>query len=346
MPILAQKKQGPALRLRRSGVQAKLWPNGEISFHLPRRMKEPPLVPVGPTENRSIWAWWIAARGLGSAVEQALLMGLSNVRNFDRPLNRSPRNGLKGITSLGQRRVRNACFLLAKEAGQHRLTFSTVTIPDLNDDDMMKIHAEWHKVIERYRLLLSRHLKRCGLNGDVVGVSEVQEKRYAKSGFPTLHGHFVFIGALPRGGWVLSPGRHDDIWRKSIQSVLCGPVQSVATACQLKRVEKSAEGYLGKYLSKGGSAIAAIIEDGFEWALPKQWWSCSRSLVRRICSQMRYFNEGVPWLIAQGVDRNEAVWEFYKVVTIEMPNGELIDVGSYGKLSPRANVFVREFLGI
>ncbi len=116
-------------------------------------------------ENRSIWAWWIAARGLGSAVQQALLMGLSNVRNSDRPTGRSPRNGLKGITALGQRTVRNGCYLLAKESGQHRLTFSTVTIPNLCDEDMVKIHTEWHKVIERYRLLLSRHLKRCGLDG-------------------------------------------------------------------------------------------------------------------------------------------------------------------------------------
>jgi hypothetical protein len=211
---------------------------------------------------------------------------------------------------------------------------------------MMKIHLRWHEVIERYRLLLTRHLKRCGLTGEVIGVSEVQGKRYAKSGFPTLHGHFVFVGALFGGGWVLSPGRHDDIWRKSIQSVLCGPVQSVSSACQLKRVEKTAEGYLGKYMSKGGAAIAAIVEDGFEWALPRQWWSCSRSLSRRMKSQMRYFNEGSAWLMAQAVGKNEEIWCFYRVVTITMPSGELLDVGSYGRLTPSANDAVRKFLQI
>jgi hypothetical protein len=293
-----------------------------------------------------MWAWWIAAKGLGSAVKQALLMGLSNVPNSDRPKTRAPRNGLKGITSLGRHRVRNGCYILARESGKHRLTFSTVTIPDLCDEDMMKIHHKWHEVIERYRLLLSRHLNRCGLTGEVIGVSEVQEKRYAKSGFPTLHGHFVFVGALPRGGWVVSPGRHDDIWRKSIQSVLCGPVQSVSTACQLKRVEKSAEGYLGKYMSKGGAAIAAIVADGFDWALPRQWWNCSRSLSRRMNREIRYFNEGTAWLIAQGVGRNDEIWCFYNVVTVTMPDGELVDVGSYGRLTPSANVAVREFLQI
>ncbi len=333
--------------LKKSGVEAKLWPNGEISFHLPKKANIKPLVKGSniPT-NPSIWRWWVAAYGIGAAVQQAVLMGLSNVCNFDSSQERPPRNGLKGITSLGKRRIRNGCYLLTKEAGKHRLTFSTVTIPSLCDDDMMKIHHRWHEVIDRYRLLLSRHLKRCGLNGEVIGVSEVQEKRYAKSGFPALHGHFIFIGALSSGGWVLSPGRHDDIWRKSIQSVLCGPVQSVASACQLKRVEKSAEGYLAKYMSKGGAAIAAIIADGFEWALPRQWWSCSRSLSNRMDCQIRRFTEGVPWLIRTANEKNSEIWDYYSIVHIDGADGQKIEIGAYGRLSPAVNGRIREFLGI
>lgn len=333
--------------LKKSGVEAKLWPNGEISFHLPKRTKLAPLVKGSnlPT-NHSIWRWWSIAYGIGAAVQQAVLMGLSNVSNFDSSKKLPERNGLKGITSLGRRRVRNACYLLTKEAGKHRLTFSTVTIPNLCDEDMMKIHLEWHKVIDRYRLLLNRHLKRCGLNGEIIGVSEVQEKRYAKSGFPALHGHFVFVGALSRGGWVLSPGRHDDIWRKSIQSVLCGPVQSVSTACQLKRVEKTAEGYLAKYMSKGGAAIASIVDDGFGWALPRQWWSCSRSLSARMDREIRRFTEGVPWLIRTANEKNSKLWDYYSVVYIEGSEGEKIEVGAYGRLSERVNETIREFLGI
>ncbi len=345
MPIVTRSAPGSA-RLRKSGVQAKLWPNGEISFHLPKRMKELPLVRKGPMENRSIWAWWIAAKGLGSAVQQALLMGLSNVTNFDKKPRRQSRSGLRGITSLGGHRVRNACYLLTREAGKHRLSFSTVTVPNLSEKHMVKLHLRWHEVIDRYRLLLSRQLISAGLTGEIVGVSEVQEKRYDRAGFPVLHAHFIFVGCMSRGGWIITPDRHDYIWRKSLESVLSIRLSSVSAACKLQPVRKDAAGYLGKYMSKGTSAVASAVADGFEWALPKQWWNCSRSLSKRMSKQIRNFTEGVPWLIAQAVARNADIWAFYKVVTIEMPDGELVDVGSYGKLSPEANGTVRRFLGL
>jgi hypothetical protein len=234
--------------------------------------------------------------------------------------------------------------MLTREAGKTCLTFATVTLPEMACEDMMELHLNWHKVIDRYRLLMSRHLRAGGLTGEIVGVSEIQEKRYATSGFPTLHCHFVFVGRHMRGGWVLSPRRHDYIWGKSIQSVLPLCVPNVAASCQLKAVEKDAEGYLGKYMSKGGSAIAEIVTKGYEWALPKQWWSCSRSLVRRMNGSMRYFTEGVPWLIDRASAHDEEVWAFYSVVSIEIKDGEFIDVGSYGRLTKEANRRVRKFL--
>ncbi len=99
-------------------------------------------------------------------------------------------------------------------------------------------------------------------------------------------------------------------------------------------------------MSKGGAAIAAIIEDGFGWALPKQWWNCSRSLSRRIGSQIRRFTDGTAWLMDRAVSKDSDIWLFYRVVTIEMGDGELVDVGSYGRLTPFANEAVRKFLGL
>jgi hypothetical protein len=216
----------------------------------------------------------------------------------------------------------------------------------MSDRHMMKLHLEWHKVIDRYRLLMSRQLRAAGLTGEIVGVSEIQEKRYAKNGFPCLHCHFVFVGCPRSGNWAVTPARHDYIWRKSLESVLCVCLSSVATACQLKRVEKDAEGYLGKYMSKGGAVIAAVVADGYDWALPKQWWSCSRSLVQRMKKQMRHFTEGVPWLIACAAAHDANVWAFYSVVSIDMPDGESVDVGSYGRLTRETNGRIRGFLGL
>jgi len=296
--------------------------------------------------NASIWRWWVAAYGIGAAVQQAVLMGLSNVTNFDRVEKVPPRYGLRGISPLGKKRVRNAAYILTREAGKHRLTFSTVTVPAFHDEDMTFIHLNWHKIIDRYRLLLMRHLVAGGLTGEIVGVSEIQEERYAHNGFPVLHCHFVFVGRARAGSWVVTPERHDYIWRKAIQSVLHGPLPSFKAACQLQSVKKDAAGYLGKYVSKGVTAIAAVLADGFEWALPKQWWSCSRSLTHRMDAQIRRFTEGVPWLIAQANDTSSDTFDFYYVVYIEGKEGERIEVGATGRLSAGVNGKIRKFLGI
>ena len=332
--------------LNKSGVVAKLWPNGEIAFHLPKKMKELPLSRERVWTKKSATRSFLRQAGISSEWLEAFLVGLSSVRNFDKPKTSIVRYGLKGITSLGRRRVRNAAYMLEKEHGKERLTFSTVTLPPMHDEDMVLLHLQWHKVIDRYRLLLSRHLRKFGLPGEIIGVTEIQEGRYEEKGFPVLHGHFVFLGAARRYRWAVSPARHDYIWRKSIQSVLCGPLPKLDAACQLKEVEKSVEGYLGKYMSKGPSAIAAVVADGYEWAMPKQWWSCTRALVRRMKKQMREFSEGVPWLVSKASDGDSEIWAFYRVVTITMPDGVDVDVGSYGRLTPDANKSVRRFLSL
>lgn len=337
---------GDSQRLRRSGVKARLWPNGEISFHVPRRFAPAPLVSKNQPLRPSIWRWWHLCYGLASAVQAALRLGLSNVPNFDKLSKNPPQYGLKGITSLGRRRVRNACFMLTREAGKHRLTFSTVTVPDLCGEDMAAVHLNWNQVIDNYRREMSRQLKRCGLSGEIVGVSEIQEKRYVSTGFPVLHGHFIFVGLAKSGGWAITPKRHDYIWRKSIQLVTGREVPDIKSACNLQAVRKSCEGYLGKYMSKGVAAISGVIEDGFEWALPRQWWNCTRSLVKRMRSQIREFENGVPWLIDLAADADPSVWAFYSVIAVEMADGSSVLVGSYGRFTNKFNGTVRKALSL
>lgn len=331
-------------RLRKSGVVAKLWPNGEISFHVPRKLKEPPLSREKTTIEPSLTRSALRQMGISSAWLEAFLLGLSNVPNSDKSSESSPQYGLKGITSLGRRRVRNACHMLTRESGKHRLTFATVTVPDLSGEDMAKVHQRWNEVIENYRREMSRQLKRSGLTGEIVGVSEIQEKRYVSSGFPVLHAHFIFVGLANAGGWAITPKRHDYIWRKSIELVTGSPCCELASACNLQAVRKSCEGYLGKYMSKGASAISGVVEDGFEWALPRQWWNCSRSLSRRMDSQIRIFREGVPWLIDLAASANASVWAFYSTVSIEMPDGQSVLVGSYGRFTKEFNGKLRKIL--
>lgn len=343
MSNLAQGAVTPQ-RLRKSGVTAKLWPNGEISFYTPKKMKLDPLCRKKSRVSTTVSRSWLRQLGISWEWFDAFLLGLSNVRNLDNVQTVRPRYGLKGITSLGRKCVRNGCHLLTRENGKHRLTFSTVTVPDLCREDMVILHDSWSKVIAFYRREMRRQLQRGQLSGEIVGVTEVQEERHEKSGFPVLHAHFVFAGMGRSGGWVISTARHDAIWRRAIQSVITGPLPPFAAACRLESVTKDVEGYLGKYMSKGVGAIAKLVEEGFEWALPAQWWNCSRSLSSRIRKKMRIFTTGVPWLIDMAAAGDPETWKFYSIFYLEMPDGCQVAMGSYGRLTPKSNSMVRKVL--
>lgn len=345
MSNLAQSPCGIS-RLRKSGLTVRLWPNGELAFYHPKSDARGLSTRKKPLEVSQVSRLVNDKLGVSAEFFEAFLLGLSNVRNSDKVGSAREQYGLKGITSLGKRRVRNACHMLTRENGRYRLTFSTVTLPVLPDEDMMSIHMRWHKAIEYYRREMSRQLQRGALSGEIVGVSEIQEKRHESNGFPVLHAHFVFVGMGRSGGWVISPSRHDRIWRAAIQSITHGPLPPFATACRLESPRESVEGYLGKYMSKGAGVIGALVADGFEWAVPAQWWNCSRSLTQRMKGQMRVFQSGAHWLMEKVSESYEDFYEYYSVFYLEMPSGESVAMGSYGRLKPKANGLIRKVLGL
>lgn len=345
MSNIAQVHPG-GVHLRRAGTKVKLWPNGEVSIY--REKKQKPYEPVAiPKEvGDSLLHCCIRAYGVKGGLEAWLSLGLSPHRNFDKTAKARARYGLKGISGKGKRRVRNACYMLTRENGKHRLTFATVTLPTMAPGCLDIVHRNWHKVIEYYRREVARHLIRGGLSGEIVSVTEVQEKRYAATGFPILHAHFVFVGAGRCGGWVLTPSRHDHIWRKAILSVCAVGPLDVSSACQLKSVDKSAEMYMGKYMSKGVESVRRIVSSGWlEW-MPKQWWSCSRSIVKRMEKNLRIFDHGIDWLLDKGAEADGDMFVFWKHVELERDDGSTYYVASYGRLRPKANGLVRKVLNL
>lgn len=334
------------VHLKRSGVKVKLWPNGELSFYREKKFNLAAVVERRKKTYDTLAACCIRAYGLAGGLVALRSLGLSPHPNFDKPKTKRAVFGLKGISGKGKRRVRNACFLMTREAGRHRLTFSTVTLPPMALGNLERAHRNWHKLIDFYRREVSRVLKRNGLTGEIVGVSEIQEKRYEKSGIPVLHAHFVFIGAGRNGGWVLSPRRHDRIWRRALATVLGLPRIDCSAACQLKSVKESAEGYLGKYMSKGAKVCAVVIADGFGDWLPRQWWNCSRELVRRMETDMRIFSHGISWLAEKATEENSDIFLFFSNVMLERDDGSRYAIASYGRLSKSANGLVRKILNL
>ena len=312
--------------------------------------------------------WWVVA----------LFMGLSLVRNFDilknpflgaseserrelviiadavgydisdkfRPGPITPRRyGRKGITRNGARKVRCAAYLLQKMHGRHRLSFATVTVPNIPIDEMRAVHENWGQVVERYRLGVRRELQAKSLPGEIISVSEVQEKRYKKSGLPVLHIHSVFVCRLPYGGWAVSTKRHDKLWRNALKSVIPKARFPVKAACNIKEVESSAEGYLGKYMTKGASVVNRMIQDGFAGWLPRQWWNMSRSLSKRIDSETIVSGNLSEVLLQAARANDKSVWEFWGDVSIDIGERQNYWLATYGRVTDDFLRLAREVAG-
>lgn len=335
------------------GLCARLSPNGEIAIYRPKKLRTKPLFSMVDAQacfdamalTRAVWGT-MGARVAWLAVMAPWALGLSIHSNSDKPQNPRPVYGQKGITSKGARTVRNAAFILQREAGRRRLTFSTVTLPSLSENDLLTLNDQWNKLIELYRLGMSRLLRKKGLSGEIVGVSEIQEKRYARSGLPMLHAHFVFVGCAKPGQWAVSPKAHDRIWKRAICATLGRDVSVGKSCCNLQCVKKDAAGYLGKYLSKGGKVIEEIKEDGFEWWLPRQWWNCSRSLSARVKQQTRriFPDKFVELLLDLCESGDRRVWEYSRGVILSFSDGKTVAMATYGRLSSEFMCFIeREF---
>lgn len=308
----------------------------------------------------------MAAETLGAVASMSprwalVALGLSPLSNFDRnPSNHvfstfralsersqtavAPRRaGKRGISPLGARRVRNGCYLLEKLGGKRRSTFATVTVPDLPVEQMRVIHEGWNKVVDTYRRKLTRLLKKEGLSGQLVSVYEVQAQRYDRSGIPVLHIHSVFVGRLRGGAWAVTPRQHDQIWRECLSIALGEDVGKLVAACNLQRVKKSAESYLGKYLTKGSKCVASLVANGFAGWLPKQWWGMTRSLLHEINRQTRDVRELADWLNYSAESQEKGVWLWHRTVTIVMRDGQEVPMATVGRLRPEVSESIHAY---
>lgn len=231
------------------------------------------------TEIAERWGKDLSGHG---AVSGAIApMGLSKLSNSEAVRRR---RGWKGITSLGRRRVRESCELLQRKYGRGRLSFVTLTMPHLGDEDMGAIALEWPQVIHKLQKAVCSRLRLAGLPGVVVGCSEIQPERSWKERRPVLHIHAVFVGRLPRQKWAISTKTFDQIWATILGNVL-GRHVDVQSACQMQSVKKSAAGYLGKYLSKSDEQVDIWANSWYcDW-IPASWWFSSIAL-RRACEAL------------------------------------------------------------
>lgn len=340
-----------------NGLRARLYPNGECVIFKPRAFQMEPMAPAHEYDEAGLYCACMRAYGglgiLALCMPQAL--GLSPLRNFDKllepgaPTNEGvpsvvKRYGVHGITSSGARVVRNAAHLIESEGGKGRAVFATCTVPSLPMEAMRILHEKWHKVVELYRLGVKRVLTDNDLSGELITVSEVQEKRYERTGIPVLHIHSLFIGKSRSGRWAISTKDHDRIWTRVIAHVVGTDHFDASACCNLQRVKKSCEGYIGKYMTKGSKCVRKMCADGFTGWLPKQWWSCARTLRARVNAQTRDIDSMAEWLNDMADEKSGDVWLWHRDVSIEMRDGCDITIARYGRLTPQQTTQIQNSL--
>lgn len=140
----------------------------------------------------------------------------------------------------------------------------------------------WARLVKSFIKELTRELHRKGLPGEIVGVTEIQEKRYKKWGQVAPHLHLIFQGRKYWSDfWQISTSRVRDIWNRQIEVIIGAPFYGGATT-RIEKPRKSLKAELGKYFTKGGSIIKQIIEDGKGHLLPTGWTICTVSLKNRV----------------------------------------------------------------
>lgn len=241
------------------------------------------------------------------------------------------RRGLGGLTSRGKNLVREAAIGLERTYGKRRLTFWTVTLPGLSQDDWRSVCENWSKIVEnlKKKLLYWLEKKKCPMH--IVAVTEIQEKRWKREQYPAWHLHVVFVGKTSTGGYVLTPKRADKLWREAVQNFTSNP-HGFQSSSKLQRVYKSVGAYLSKYLSKGVSVIREV-EEKWPGCVPSSFYICTRSL-RNWVDNNTYRSESIGEWIYGLLQECIRDFPFTWAYTIEIRPGQNLAVAWLGVLPP------------
>jgi hypothetical protein len=204
-------------------------------------------------------------------------LGLSAESNHHRP--DSVRYGLRGITQKGKSRVYEGAKVLESRYGR-RLGFYTLTCPYSDGSLIYEFNRNIGEIVRRWFQTLRRFYEGVKCTFSYVAVLEVQPERYENRGEWVLHIHYIAPCYYPgTNKFILSSDGIRYLWMRELGSLL-GIEADTSAALDSQVIQKSASGYLAKYLSKGGGEIEQVAEIAPSQC-PKQWWSISAN-VRRV----------------------------------------------------------------
>lgn len=284
-----------AIAGRHPAVEGRLWPNGEYSFGLVRKMRENPfdLMDARFEEQRGghvfvedeldmLEGMWILNRSVH--------LGLSNVANSHRGEGQlevpgRKARGSKGLTRYGAKMLRNGCCLIERSSPKHTVSFGTLTVPEFDHQTLLHFMEELPQILRVFFQRLSRALVRENLPGEVCYVIELHPKREDSAGIPWPHVHCVFQGKRRQFDkqWAITPKEFGKIWKE----VVCHRLPETGKTWRkshwnLTCVMKSVEGYMAKYLSKGASRAQAKHDETASEFRISSWWGAVGGIKKRI----------------------------------------------------------------
>jgi hypothetical protein len=310
-----------------------LHPSGRLSFGEVRKNFKPRFVPAFSTRRKmmeeSISAIGASAYAdlVGKPLASMDLSNLSNSEKISQPKTRAKR-GSKGMTGYGRLLVKDAAYWLQAEYGKERLAFWTVTIPpDCLTEELV---SQWSRVTDLLRRKLIYHLEKHDLPKFIVGVTEVQPERWKRDeGVPPLHLHILFVAGHKPFVPLLSKTLLAKIWGATLEN-FSGKAPNLDTISNVSFIRKDAVGYLGKYMSKGGSKDAPLPPH----LVPSSWYFCTNDL--RVVVKALTTKHSGEWVneLYQYFRVNTYMFRFTKAVEIEFGDGHKLKVGWYGDLKP------------
>ena len=136
--------------------------------------------------------------------------------------------------------------------------------------------------------------------------------------------------------WAINKAEIQQLWKETIDNITGGDVD-VSKATRIERVEKSAENYMGKYMSKGVAAVQSVVEAGYEDWLPHQWWSMTRTLSKRIRALIRISHQSAVTVWHSLLNGVEGICQWFRPVHVDAVTGEKYLVAFYGKFTTAMN---------
>ena len=257
-------------------------------------------------------------------------------------LNSPPRKrkGLGGMSRKTGNKIKASAAVMERSWGRDCLSFLTLTLPPeallAPEGSGETISGKsWAALIHRFNVSLRRLLERQGVKPEWVYCSEVQEGRYKRTGQVALHAHYLVGGRNGVGmPWAVSIADFRDAWARAIEATV-GRSLTTAPVVDVQRVKKSCVAYLGKYLSKGGEIVDAVIEGGDAHQLPSHWWGSTAGLKKEVVLQtIRDGKELSDWMWELCWQNSPEYFRYCFPVMVERGDGEALHLGFTFELQP------------